>query len=216
MKYARKSTKRVFKRRPRRRFNITRSKKPYQSKFVRMTRWSTKDTTSNVHVRLAGSASGNPVLGSTQFRLNDTPNFTEIVSLFDNYTIRKVLYRWVISRNPDYGGIGGVFPRLSWVHDFNDSIPISRALMQQHPRMREVFFSENYQKTRWYSLKPASLATIFEGTTASAYKPSWGQFVDTNDADMPHYGIKYVVDQLYTGIDMYLEAKIILDVKGIS
>lgn len=216
MVYVRKTRKRSMRKRTRK---TTRklARKPYQTKFVRLTRWSSKDTSQNVHLIMSGNATGTNQLGSTQFRFNDTSGFSEIVSLFDNYCIRRVLYRFVLVKNPDVVTTGtGIYPRLTWVHDFNDSTPISRAKMQEHPRMREYFFGDNKQSTPWYSIKPASLTQLFEGTTATAYKPTWGAFVDTNDADMAHYGIKYVVSNLYTDNFIYMEAKIILDVKGIS
>lgn len=202
--------------RKRRRFNV--SGKPYQTKFVRLTRWSSLDSTNNVHLTIVGSSAGNNI-GSTVFKLSNTSGYGEIQNLFDNYTIRRVIYRWVCTRNPDYAttlGTPGVFPRLSWVHDFNDGLPISRLQMQQHPRMREVFFSDNFQKTKWYSLKPASLTTLFETGVSTAYRPTWGAFVDTNDYDMAHYGLKWAYSQLYEGMNIYLEAKLVIDAKGIS
>jgi len=102
------------------------------------------------------------------------------------------------------------------VQDFNDTVQITRGKMGQHPRMREVFFNDTYQRTKWYTLKPASLTQVFESSTATAYKPTWGSFVDTNDSDMAHYGIKYVVSELYANVDLLLEAKITFDCKGIS
>lgn len=190
--------------------------KPYNMRF---TRWSTLESTYNVHLAITGSAAGNNI-GSTVFKLSDTSGYGELKNLFDNYCIRKVLYRWVLTRNPDQATTAskaGIYPRLTWVHDFNDSTAITRLQMQQHPRMREVFFNDNYQRTKWYSLRPASLTQLFEsGLGAVAYKPTWGAFVDTNDVDMPHYGIKYTYMDLYEGMGLYLEAKIVIDCKGIS
>lgn len=202
--------------RKRRRFNVTGKR----MRFMRFTRWSSLNATYNTHLVITGSNVSYSSQGSTQFRLSDTSGYTELRNLFDNYCIRKVLYRWVVSRDPSAvtGNTStvGTFPRLCWVHDFNDSTPINRLQMQQHPRMREVFFTENYQRTKWYTLKPASLTQFFEGTVATASKPTWGAFVDTNDYDMPHYGIKYQYDELYQGVNLYLEAKVVIDCKGIS
>lgn len=203
-----------------RKYKSVKKYRPYQTKFVRITRWSNNETSNNVHLTIQGSAAGNNI-GSTNFRLSHVAGSGEIRALFDNYCIRKITYRWCLGRNPDYtttAGKPGVFPRLTWVHDFNDANPIDRATMLQHPRMREFWFNESNQKTRWYTLKPASLVTMYETGLTTAYKPAWGQFVDTNDLDMTHYGIKYAYNELYegNGMNIYLEAKITIDCKGIS
>lgn len=202
----------------RRRFNITRRQVPYQTKFIRITRWSNKDTSNNVHLTILGTAGGNNP-GSTVFALSDVPNNSEIISMFDNYTIRKVFYRWVLFRDPSAyqttAGTQGIFPRITWAHDFNDSVPVSRNLLMQYPKMKEFFFSETRQKTPWYSIKPASLSLMFENSTNTAYKPTWGTFVDTND-NMVHYGIKYFYNSLHEGNTLVMECKYVLDCKGIS
>lgn len=197
---------------------------PYYSKAMsRMgmtfTRWSAKDTTNNCHEVISGNASGTDIPANTVFRLSDTSGFGELKNLFDNYCIRKVLYRFVLWKDPNSATIpngNALYPRLSWVHDFNDSVPISRLQMMQHPKLREFWFGDNKQHTRWYSLKPASLTQLFEGTLATASKPAWNQFVDTVDQDMPHYGLKYVTSNLFTGNFILLEAKVIISCKGIS
>lgn len=198
-----------------RKFNIT---KPYQTRYVRITRMSNLDTSNNVHLTILGSAAGNNI-GSTVFKMSNVPSSGELIALFDNFCIRKVLYRWVLQRNPDYtstAGVAGTYPRLTWVHDFNDSTPLGRGALMQYPKMKEYFFGDNNHKTKWYTLKPASLSTLFESGVATAYKPTWGSFVDTQDNDMTHYGIKYAYNQLYEGMILQLEAKLIMDFKGIS
>lgn len=218
MVYVRKNKKRSMRklrkglRRSPRRFNIT---KPYQTKFVRLTRWSNLDSTNNCHFAIVGSTGGS-VTGTTVFRLSNTSGYGEIQNLFDNYCIRRVLYRWVLNRDPVNMSTPGIYPRLTWVHDFNDSTPISRTQMMQHPRLKEFYFGDNTQKTKWYTLKAASLVQLFENTGQVAYKPAWGQFVDTNDYDMAHYGIKYNITELYTGVSVYCEVKLVIDCKGIS
>lgn len=139
--------------------------------------------------------------------------------MFDNYCIRSVMYRFVLLRDSSAyqttSGTQGIFPRLTWVHDFNDSNPLQRNLLMQYPKMKEFFFSDNNQKTRWFMIKPASLAYMFEGL-GSAAKPTWGAFVDTIDANMAHYGIKYAWNNLFEGNTIIMECKYTMDFKGIS
>lgn len=194
-------------------------RKPYQTRFVRITRWSNLDNTNSCHLTIAGSASGNNI-GTTVFKLNDLPNNNELVALFDNYCIRNVKYRWVLLRDPSAfqttAGTQGIFSRITWVHDFNDSNPQNRNVLMQYPKMKEYFFSDTKQATPWMTLKPAALTVMFETGLQTAYKPTWGAFVDTLDTQMAHYGIKYAYNNLFEGNTILMEAKVTLDFKGIS
>lgn len=182
-------------------------------------RWSSADATNNCHVTITGNDAVPTTDSTTVFSLSNVNGSGELVSLFDNFRVLKVLYRWVITRNPDQvstAGNKGLFPRIVWTHDFNDQIPISRALIYQRANLKEVFMNDNYQKTKWYSLSPALLTTTYESAVANAYQPAWKKWLDTSDSATPHYGIKYSVDQNFTGMTVRLEAKIMMECKGVS
>ena len=188
----RRSRKKTYSSKGRRRTFRTTGKKFGRTGFFKVMRWSNADSTNNC----AAQYNGNDLVPSgDQSHLISLAHMSgagELVSLFDNYRIIKVLYRWVITRNPDQAtaaGNKGVYPRLVWRHDFNDSTPISRTQMYQASNIKEVFFSDNYQKTRWYSLSPASLVQMYESGTSTAYQPKWRQWMDTADQAAPHYGI---------------------------
>lgn len=188
--------------------------------YFKILRWSSNDSTNNCHFSLIGSDAVPSGENTTTFSLNHINGFGELVSLFDNYRIMKVLYRYVVTRNPsDNTGATankGIYPRIVWTHDFNDSTPISRNLIYQRSNMREFYFGDNAQRTKWYTLKPAALAQMYESSTTTAYQPKWLQWLDTNDNTAPHYGIKFAYDNLYTGVTVRMEAKIIIECKGIS
>lgn len=182
-------------------------------------RWSSADATNNCHITVTGNDTVPSSDGSTLFQLSHVNGSGELVSLFDNFRINKVLYRWVITRDPAQvttTGNKGLYPRIVWTHDFNDSTPISRALIYQRANLKEVYMSDNYQKTKWYSLSPAILTTMYESGVANAYQPTWRKWIDTSDNLTPHYGIKYSIDQNFTGMTVRLEAKICLECKGVS
>lgn len=213
--------KRTFRRRP-----TTKPKRTYRKRrampkggFLKVMRWSSADTTNNCHVSLTGNDAIFSGDAATTFSLSHVAGSGELVSLFDNYRIVKVLYRWVLLRNPDFAtgaNNKGLYPRIVWRHDFNDQLPINRTQMYQGSNIKEVYFTDSYQKTKWYSLNPASLVQMYESSTTSAYQPRWRQWMDTSDNTAPHYGIKYCWDQLFTGVNVRLEAKIIMECKGIS
>lgn len=176
--------------------------------------------TDNCHVVIDGSTSGYSGNFGSVFQLNNVQGFAELKSLFDNYRITRVLYRWVMTRDPSAStapsGLNGQYPRINWVHDFNDSTPISRNQMMQHAGIREFWFTENKQASRWYSLKPSSLSLKYENATQTGYTPKWREWFDTVDDAASHYGIKAYWDQLNTGVKVFLEAKICMEFKGIS
>ena len=213
--------KRVSKRSPRtykrRRYGLTK-KKFGKSGFLKVLRWSSAQT-SNCHIEIGGNDLVPSTDGTTNFSLANVNGFGELVSLFDNYRIVKILYRWVTWRNSDQANnssVKGIYPRVCWCHDFNDSSIITRNAIYQRANMKEVYLGDNYQKTRWYSLNPAALVQMYESATATAYQPKWRQWMDTSDSAAPHYGIKYNIDNNYGGMVVRLEAKMVIECKGIS
>lgn len=186
--------------------------------YFRLMRWSNADGTNNCHLMIDPITMTSTGQSSTVFQLSNYSGFPEIQALFDNYRITTVKYRWITIRNPDFvtTGSAGLFPRLTWVHDFNDSVSISRSQMMQHAAMKEHFFSDTRQATRWFTLKPASLTLKYETGTSTAYNPQWGSWVDTSDQSMAHYGLKFAWSDLLAGQQLRLEAKIYMELKGIS
>lgn len=198
-----------------------RSKKVTPIGYFKCVRWSSADATNNCHVQFNGGDLVPGVDAATTFALNHVQSHLELVNLFDNYRITKVLYRWVVTRDPsEYSGgtatNKGVFPRIVWTHDFNDQAPLSRANIYQRANLKEEFMSETNQVTKWYTLNPSVLTQMYESSTATAYQPVWKRWMDTSDNAAPHYGIKYSISECYTGISVRLEAKIYCEFKGIS
>lgn len=197
--------------------------RPYRrltrSGFLRTVRWSALDGTFNCHLIIGGNDTVPTANQATTFKLSDIVNHGELVSLFDQYRIVKVIYRWVITRDPSQATLAankGIHPRINWKHDFNDSTPITVNQMYQNANMREFFFTDNRDATPWYTLNPAMLSVGYETATASSYTSKWRQWLDTNDSATPHYGIKYCTQDLYSGVNLRLEAKIVVECKGVS
>lgn len=182
-------------------------------------RWSSYDSVNNCHLTFVGNDTVPNVENSAVFAMSHVNGSGELVSLFDNFRIHKVLYRWVLYRNPDQvttTANKGIYPRIVWTHDFNDSTPIGRAQIYQRANLREEYFSDNHQRSKWYTLKSAVLAQMYESGVATAYQPQWKKWLDTSDNATPHYGFKYSIDQNYAGMQIRLEAKILMECKGIS
>lgn len=153
-------------------------------------------------------------------------NSGEFTALFDNYRINKVLYRWVLRRDvvtetnnatPTANTLTMNYPRVSWVHDFNDQLsPASIQQLRQHANLREFIFSESRLQSKWYSINVSTLELMYRTSVTSATGPQWRQWIDTSLTDIPHYGIKYYPDGLFTGVNVVLEAKFLMEFKGVS
>lgn len=220
MGYARKrSTKRSYKKRTygrRRRFNMVR-KTGGRMGHLRVLRWSAKDTNNNCHVQYVGNDTNNSSDFGITFTMTDAANSSELTSLFDNYKINRVMYRWVAIRSTDWAStttLRGYDIRVTWCHDFNSAVPISRLAQMQRSNVREVLLNQTKMTSKWYSLKPAVLTQLYESATTTAYSPKWKQWMDTNDT-APHYGILGTYSELNAGLGLRLEAKLYMELKGV-
>lgn len=201
----------------RRRFNM--SRKQQQGGYLRVMRWSSRDATNSCHILLQGSDAAPDQTGTTTFQLADTAASAELTALFDNYKITKVLYRWVVTRNPDWNSTTanrGWSIRVAWAHDFNDQIVISQAQLFQRAGLKEVYLNSDRLQSKWFSIRPAVLVQQYESAVATSYGPKWSQWIDTAETATPHYGIKYAYQNLYAGTNLRLEAKVYMECKGIS
>ena len=204
----------------RRRFNISKRRGGYKLGALKVMRWSSRDTTQNCHVLLTGSDTAPDQVTSTTFMLGDVAGASELTALFDNYVIDKVLYRWVVTRNPEWATTTanrGWSTRVFWCHDFNSSIVLSQAQLFQRAGLREVYLNSDRLQSKWYSLKPAVLVKLYENSLGGeSYSPKWRQWIDTSETACPHYGILAGYQNLYAGLNLRLEAKIYMRCAGIS
>lgn len=207
------SSKRTYGRR-----RVYRKKTPANGS-IRILRWSSKDSTNNCHKTLTGNDAIPALDGSEVFTLGDLNGSGEITSLFDNYRITKVLYRWVLLKSPDGATTATnkfIYPRIVWKHDFNDQLVINRTQMYQNANIKEAYFGDNMMKTRWYPLNPSVDMSAYISSVATGYSPKWRQWLDTSYSTLPHYGIKYCYSDLYAGMTIRMEAKLVLECKGVS
>lgn len=221
MAYVRRYKKRTMRKSTRTRKSYRKTyRKKAPSGFLRLVRWSNNDTASNVHYVVAGDNTINSGIFATTFSLSQVAGVGELKSLFDNYRITRVMYRFVIRRNPSQNAgasaNNGVYPSIRWVHDFNDSTAISKLQMMQHAGLREFYFGDTKQVSRWYSIKPSLLSTTYESGVTNAFSPVWRKWLDTADDAAPHYGLKCAWDNFHSGMTLNIEAKIVIECKGIS
>lgn len=167
-----------------------------------------------------GSDTASDLAVSQSFALNDLASNAEFTSLFDQYQIIGIQYRFRIQRDPSVNNQTasnnqGVFPRLYWVHDHDDSsASFTLNNLVQYPKMKEISFTANKDCTRWYYLRPAVASQMY-GPVFTGYSAKWKQWLDCGYPGTPHYGLKFYYERLYSGVQLYLDCKYIIKFKSV-
>lgn len=155
------------------------------------------------------------------FALNQLPNYTEFTSLFDQFKICKVYYRFVLRRSPSditTAANKGLLTSVVWVHDFDggSGTPTSAdELYQYGKRCRQIWLSDSKPCSKWFCIKPARLAQEYESGVAAAYRPMWKGYVNCGDNATPHYGLVGFNISNYAGQELDIEAKYCLAMKNV-
>lgn len=155
----------------------------------RFTRWYDSGT-------FAGNVVNAPLLQSASFALNALPNVSEFANLFDQYKITHVQLRFHLNVDPSAQAAGSaVYPKLYYATDFDDAnAPASFDDLRQHARLQVRVMNPN--RPIVVNIKPAVTTLVYRGPTTSSYVPKWRQFIDMAQTDVPHYGLKWAIDNL--------------------
>lgn len=150
-----------------------------------------------------------------EFKLSDLPGVTEFGDLYDRYKLTTVVLRFRILNNPNAnmvinnGGSAGVsstwttintnnwYPRLFYCKDYDDSSAESLGALRERSKTKMVVLKPN--KFHKIVIKPAVTVQTYRTPTTTGYSPSWNQWIDMAQNNVPYYGLKYVVDM--SGID---------------
>lgn len=153
------------------------------------------------------------VFGGLSFNLGQLPNYTEFTNLFDQFRICGIRLEIIpkytsVDLNPLATTVA--MPNIHTVIDYNDiATPGNLEVLLQYP---------NYKRTRGNAVhkryfKPAVLASNYEGAVTSAYTSKWGQWLDSIDYPTVHYGLRYGIDQSFTGARYRVYAKFYIQCK---
>lgn len=140
------------------------------------------------------------------FMIQQCANRQEILQLFDNYRIERVQVRFDYTFNsaPGAPGAGGLtatqgslaVPTITVCPDFDDAVaPIDRNTVLQNSFARTRRLDRPFTIT----LKPRAQATITRAdganpTTAAGGLLPAATWLDSNSPTVPHYGLKFWVD----------------------
>lgn len=142
------------------------------------------------------SASGN-VLKALTFNFNQMPNPTEFTTLFDQYKINAI--KWMAVPNFTGSDLNPSsttqsIPNMWSVIDHDDAIdPANLNEMLQYPGVKMTRGQQIH--SRYF--KPSVLADI-AGIVATNVK--YQQWLNLANITIPHYGVKYYVDQTQANV----------------
>jgi len=136
---------------------------------------------------------------SRSFTFSDIINNTEFDALYDRYMITKIVMEIQLV-NPANGLIANsnvnsksnFYPRMWYVRDYDDSTAETLDELKQRSVAKSFVLTPN--KIFKIALRPAILAQTYRTALTTGYAPKWNQWVDMAMKDVPHYGLKWVMD----------------------
>lgn len=139
------------------------------------------------------------VTGALQFQLNSLPNYTEFTNLFDMYRINGVKVTLMPRGNSAEVGTNQGLVKLFSVIDYDDNIaPAALTEVLQYESLKTTNTSRDHKRY----IKPKLSRVLYQPGAVNAYGASNG-WIDCTNPQVPHYGMKYVLQQLPAGAQSY-------------
>lgn len=154
------------------------------------------------------ATTGAPVLRGASFALSSLPGVSDFTNLFDMYKITHVQLRFHLQVDPGaQASASAIYPKLWYATDYDDdNAPASLNALREHARCKVRVLNPNRPVV--VNIKPAVASLVYRGATTSSYSPKWRQWVDMAQTDVPHYGLKWAVDNLTnTNYTLQIEGK---------
>lgn len=146
--------------------------------------------------QIVGNSAFAPYINSFQFRFADIQNHTEFSALFDQYRLNMIIVRFYLKIDPSAQVSGAAtFPKLYYRADYDDAnTPSGLPELRESNRTVIKVMNPNYPVT--IKIKPAVASALFQSLATTAYSAKWKQWVDILNSSVPHYGLKYAIDDL--------------------
>jgi len=136
------------------------------------------------------------------FKLEDVKGVNDFADLYDRYKLTTCVLRFKLVTNPDsayalnVGGSAGQttnwFPKLWYCPDYDDNTAETLNELKERAKTKCVVLRPN--KIIKIVVKPAVTVQTYRTATSTGYAPTWNQWIDMANRDVPHYGLKFVVD----------------------
>jgi hypothetical protein len=165
-------------------------------KYVRWMRSSVDPAVEPTTISCNFGSSGESPAALT-FRLDTVANASEFTNLYDLYKILKV--QVFFDYTPDV--VPGLTPNASfmpklWIkRDYDDTGTPTLLEMAQSNQAKCLRFSDT-RTTRMVVLAPRYANEIYRTSVSTAYTSQRGAWIDCNNADVPHFGLKCIAQGL--------------------
>lgn len=187
---------RKFFRKSFRRSGAFRRKRSFKRKYRKYKLAAHKPLVVKRFIRTSIQLSTTPGGGNFTFALNDLPNASEFIAMFDAYKIIKATV--ALRPNVQPAEVGTSFSgsatakaggEIYWYKDYDDAgSPSNMNEVEQIPSRRN--FSIIDQKTHKMTIYPCYSKSVFQSATSTGYGPGRG-WLDLTYPNVPHYGIKW-------------------------
>lgn len=156
------------------------------------------------HFRRGGGAfsvQGNavsPYYNSYQTLFSNITSSGEFAALYDQYRINFVVLKVWLRLDPGaQAAASAIVPRFWWVRDTDDSnAPSSLNELREHHDCKIKALSP--YKPIVIKFRPNVLDLAYRGPVTSTYTPRFKQWIDMATTDVPHYGIKFAIENFTT------------------
>jgi len=96
------------------------------------------------------------------------------------------------SNNVLQGNHTNWYPKLWYCADYDDNTAETLSELKERAKTKCVVLRPN--KIIKIVVKPAVTVQTYRTATSTGYAPTWNQWIDMANRDVPHYGLKFVVD----------------------
>lgn len=156
------------------------------------------------------SVTGTTASFSYECLFNTVRGASEFADLYDRYMITCVVMKFRLVNNPsatlslnNTGGSGSNvntvafansnwYPCMYYCKDYDDSAAETLQQLQERANTKRIILQPN----KFYKivLRPACTVQTYATAFGTGYAPKWKQWIDMAQQNVPHYGLKYVID----------------------
>lgn len=136
-----------------------------------------------------------------QFRLIDVAGQSEFLALYDQYRIKyikvKIIPRTEVNTNLQTSITGIFLPPIRILHaiDYDSATgSVTPDQLRQYGTCKEILYRDINNKDLTVFFTPACLQQIYESFGNTGYSPKFWQWLDVNDNQTLHYGLKILLD----------------------
>lgn len=137
-----------------------------------------------------------------EYLFQNIVNPTDFADLYDRYMITCVVHKFRLVNNPDAAHTHNFsahsdnstnwFPKLWYCPDYDDSNTETLQELQQRAKTKCKILRPNQMYK--VVVRPAVTVQTYRTLSTTGYAPKWGQWIDMGQRDVPHYGLKCVID----------------------